>query len=528
MTAFSRPWIRGRARRLLIVFGDQLDKSAPALTGLDREQDAVLMVEVEDEARRGPSHKQRVVMFLAAMRHFASTLQDDGYRVEYVTLDHADNTQSFQSEIERVGRKVEAEQLVATQPGEWRVLDAVAAAADTLGVPHEVLPDEHFFTALEDFDRWAEGRSRLTMEYFYREQRKRLGILVDDDGKPEGGDWNYDSENRESFDSAPDVRAPYTPRPDDITLEVCELVERRLSDLPGKLEPDEFRWPVTPTTARRALDDFIEHRLGRFGTYEDAMWSGEPVLYHSMLSAALNLKLLDPRDCVEAAVKAYENGDAPLNSVEGFVRQLIGWREFIRGVYWREGRDYRDRNGLRQYGELPEFFWNAETEMACLADCLRPVVDSAYSHHIPRLMVIGNFAMTAGIQPRAIGDWFYGMYTDAVDWVTTPNTIGMAMHADHAVVGTKPYAASGKYVKRMGNYCSSCRYDVNERSGPDACPFNVFYWDFLRRNRDRFEDNNRMAMMLKNLDRMADDEAEAITRDARRLRREFGIGAISR
>ena len=395
MSAFSRPRLRGSAKQLLIVFGDQLDRGAAAFDALDLEADAVLMMEVAGESEFGPSHKQRTAMFLAAMRHFAVELSEAGYRVEYVTLDEKKNTQALQSEIVRIGRAVEAEKLLATYPGDRRVLEALRDAAAELDVPCDVLPDRHFLTELDEFERWASGRKRLVMEFFYRDQRKRLGVLMTEDGEPVGGKWNLDEDNRKSFKKAPELRPPYTPRVDPITREVCELVLQRLPDLPGELEADHFRWPVTRTTARRALDDFIEHRLALFGAFEDAMWTEEPFLYHSLLSAALNLKLLGPRECVEAALAAYDRGDAPLNSVEGFVRQLIGWREFIRGVYWTQPKDYRDRNALRQHGDLPEFYWSGETEMNCVSDCLRPVLQHGYSHHIPRLMVLANFALIA-------------------------------------------------------------------------------------------------------------------------------------
>jgi deoxyribodipyrimidine photolyase-related protein len=280
---------------------------------------------------------------------------------------------------------------------------------------------------------------------------------------------------------------------------------------------------VTPAEAKRALADFIAHRLRGFGTYEDAMWAGEPTLYHSRLSSSLNLKLLDPRACVDAAVAAYERGAAPLNDVEAFVRQIIGWREFIRGVYYREGADYPQRNGLGHTGRLPSFFWTGEVEMACLRQCLTEVVDHAWGHHIPRLMVIGNFALIAGVDPRAVHRWFLGMYVDAVEWVTAPNVVGMSQHADGGVVGTKPYAGSGKYIQRMSNYCSGCRFDPNRRTGADACPFNVFYWDFLLRHRERFAGNPRMGMMMKNAARLAADERRALRADADALRRTLGV-----
>jgi len=514
------------ARRLLLVLGDQLDVGMPALEDLDRERDAVLMAEVRGEAEHVPSHRKRTALFLSAMRHFALELIGKGYRVRYVRLDAEGNTHSLGGELERAVTTLGPEVVRVVEPGEHRVRRMLEEAADSAGVPLEVLEDTSFTCPLEEFEAWAnDGRKTLVMEYFYRERRRRLGILVDDDGKPEGGQWNFDADNREALRSAPELRPPYRPRPDAVTREVLELVDRMFPEAPGST--DGFDWPVTRTEARRALREFVDHRLRGFGTFEDAMWAGEPVLYHSRLSSSLNLKLLDPRECVDAAVEAYQAGRAPLNDVEGFVRQLIGWREFIRGVYFHEGPDYLGRNGLDHHGELPAFYWTGDTDVRCLRHCLGEVVDHAWSHHIPRLMVIGNFALTAGVHPGAVNDWFLAMYVDAVDWVTAPNVLGMSQHADRGVVGTKPYAASGKYIDRMSNYCGDCPYDVSRRTGGGACPFNTFYWDFLLRHRERFAGNRRMAMVLKNVDRLRDGECDAIRSDARRLRRRFGIGGVS-
>jgi deoxyribodipyrimidine photolyase-related protein len=522
---FPKLRVTGHVRRLVIVLGDQLDARSAVFDDFEDDRDAVLMMEVEAESVHVPSHRQRTVLFLSAMRHFALELAERGRRVHYARLDDRDNTQCFDAEARRLVERLKPERLVCTHPGAWRVMAMMERWRDELDTPVEILPDRHFLNRPEDFATWAEGRKTLVMEHFYRLQRRRLGILVDENGQPEGGTWNYDAENREPFKRAPTIRPPYRARPDAVTHEVIVLVERRLPDLPGRL--DAFAWPVTRTEARRALKDFIEHRLPHFGAYEDAMWTGETTVYHGRLSAALNLKLLNPRECVEAALEAYDSGDAPLNSVEGFVRQLIGWREFIRGVYWHEGPGYADRNALDQHGALPELYWSGETDMTCLRESIGQVLDGAYGHHIQRLMITGNFALLCGVHPRAVSDWYLGMFVDGVDWVTLPNTLGMAMHADGGVVGTKPYAASGKYVKRMSNYCADCRYDVNRRTGEDACPINTLYWDFLIRHRERFRGNNRMAMILKNVDRLDPDERVQITVSGETLRERLGVGPTS-
>lgn len=514
--AFKIERVRGRVRTLRVVLGDQLDGSA--LRTLDRERDALLMMEVEGEATHVPSHRQRTVLFLSAMRHFALEQAGKGWRLRYVRLDDPSNTQSLDSEVRRAVEALAPARLEVVVPGDHRVAAMVRGWEASCLV--EMIEDDHFLTSRKDFDAWAEGRRELVMEYFYRDQRKRLGLLMDG-GKPVGGAWNYDKENRQAFNAQPDVPSEFRARPDEVTREVMELVASRFGDAPGGMA--HFRWPVTRQEARRALARFVETRLARFGPYEDAMWAGEAFLYHSALSASLNLKLLNPRECVEAAIDAYEAGDAPLNSVEGFVRQLIGWREFIRGVYFREGPAYADRNALDQHGQLPALYWSGETDMACMRECVGSVVEHAYAHHIPRLMVMGNFALISGVHPKRISDWFLAMFVDGVDWVTLPNTLGMAMHADGGVVGTKPYAGSGKYIKRMSNLCDGCRYDVNKRVGEDACPFNTFYWAFLVRTRERFKGNTRMAMILKNVDRMSKGERVELTREGERLQEAFGI-----
>ncbi len=526
--------------RLAIIFGDQLDLDAAIIHTLGPD-DTVLMMEVSAESRHVPSHTQRTALFLSAMRHFAAELTRRKTRLRYISLDDPENTGSFETEIARAVVALEPSEIVCTHPGEWRVLAMLERIRDSTGIPLMIVPDEHFLTTPDEFAAWAKGRTALTMEFFYREQRRKTGYLMEGTGKsakPAGGTWNFDKVNRLPFGKKgpePRPRPPLSFKPDETTHAVLAAMKRVLPDLPGRAE--SFAWPLTREQALFALDDFITHRLARFGPFEDAMWSGEPTLYHSTLSSALNLKLLNPRECCERAIEAYRAGKAPLQSVEAFVRQISGWREFIRGVYWLEGPTYADRNGLDQRGELPHSYWTADTDMACMKACIGQVLDTGFGHHIQRLMVTGNFALISGVHPRAVSDWYLGMFVDGVDWVTLPNALGMVMHADRreqaakgttGLVGTKPYAASGKYIQRMSNYCSGCRYDPAERSGPTACPVTVFYWDFLIRTRHKLAQNQRLAMILKNVDRMTPQARTQITIDANLLRRKFGITAETR
>jgi len=519
----------------VIVFGDQLDLDAALIRSLTPD-DTILMMEVASESRHVPSHRQRTALFLSAMRHFAAALTRRQVRVRYVELDDPENTGTFETEIARAVAALGPTQIACIHPGEWRVLAMLERVGHSTGIPVSVLPDEHFITTPEAFAAWAKDRASLTMEFFYREQRRRTGYLMEGSGKsakPVGGEWNFDKENRLPFGKhgpSPRPRPPLGFAPDATTRAVLAAMTRTLPDLPGTVEA--FAWPVTREQALASLDDFITHRLVHFGPFEDAMWTNESTLYHSTLSSALNLKLLNPRECCERAIEAFRAGQAPLQSVEAFVRQIIGWREFIRGVYQLEGPAYADRNGLDQHGALPPLYWTAETDMACMKACVGQVLETGFGHHIQRLMVTGNFALISGVHPRAVSDWYLGMFVDGVDWVTLPNALGMVMHADRrqgapkgvtGLVGTKPYAASGKYIQRMSNYCATCRYDAAERSGPAACPITVFYWDFLIRTRQTLAPNQRMAMILKNVDRLTPDARTQITSRADLLRRTLGI-----
>jgi len=507
-------------RRLVVVLGDQLDLASSALADFDHAQDMVWMAEVAEESTHVPSSRARTALFLAAMRHFAEELRARGFRVHYVRLDEPGNTGTLAGELRRASAQYAPREIVLTEPGEWRVRQALERAAEACGVPLVVRPDRHFFGSVEDFAQYARSRSELRLEFFYRHLRRRHGVLVEGEA-PVGGRWNFDAQNRAAFPpSGPPPRPPplrFTP--DAVTRDVLALVARTFPDHPGDLA--EFAWPVTRAQALAALHDFIAHRLAAFGRWQDALWPGEPWLWHSQLSAVLNLKLLDPREVVEAAVRAFERGAAPLASVEGFVRQILGWREFVRGVYWTRMPGYAEANALDAHVELPRFFWTGRLAMPCLADALTQTLRLGYAHHIQRLMVIGLYALLLGVRPRAISDWFLAVYVDAVEWVELPNVLGMSQYADGGVLASKPYVASGQYIARMsgGSYCRKCPFDPALRSGPRACPFTVLYWDFLRRHRERFAAHPRLHMQVRNLDRLPEAERRAIAADAEILRK---------
>ncbi|MES2713360.1 MAG: cryptochrome/photolyase family protein [Pseudomonadota bacterium] len=485
---------------LRVVLGDQCSHALSALEGLDPERDTVLMMEVQDECTYVPHHQQKIVLVLSAMRHFAAELEAKGVRVAYVRLDAEGNTGSFSGEVARAAARLKPERIIATEPGEWRVLQSMRAWQDVTGVAVEIRGDTRFLCPLDAFARWAKGRKQLRMEFFYREMRLKTGLLMEGD-EPAGGSWNYDAANRKPLPR--DIAPPHPQRfpPDAITREVMALVTERFGAHFG--DAADFDWPVTAAQAREALDDFVAHRLAKFGDFQDAMAEGEATLFHALVSTSLNAGLLLPAECCHAAEDAWRDGQAPLNAVEGFIRQILGWREFVRGLYWLKMPDYAQTNALEATRPLPDFYWTGDTPMACLRAAITQTRDHAYAHHIQRLMLTGNFALISGLDPRAVNEWYLVVYADAYEWVELPNTHGMALFADGGVMGSKPYAASGAYINRMSNHCPGCAFDVKKAVGPDACPFNALYWDFVARHAETFAKNTRMAMPLMGLRKMA-------------------------
>ncbi len=481
---------------LRVVLGDQLTRSLSSLADLDPARDSVLMIEAQEEATYAPHHKQKIALILSAMRHFAQDLRAEGVAVDYVRLDDPDNTGSFTGEMLRAVARLRPERIVLTEPSEWRVVDAVQRWPQLAGVSVEIREDDRFFATHERFRQWAAARKSLRMEFFYRELRRETGLLMEGDA-PLGGQWNFDPENRKPLPKSAKLPARRRFPPDAITRDVLRLVETRFADHFG--ETERFGWPVTRAEALAALEDFIAHGLARFGDFQDAMKAGEPFLYHALIAPALNIGLLTPREICARAEAAYREGGAPLNAVEGFIRQILGWREYVRGVYWLHMPDYAQSNALEARRKLPAFYWSGDTPMRCVAEVVRQTRRHAYAHHIQRLMVTGNFALLAGVRPAEVEEWYLAVYADAFDWVELPNTHGMALFADGGVLGSKPYAASGAYINRMSDYCAGCAFDVREKSGPRACPFNYLYWAFLIRNAGRLAANPRMAMPYRTL-----------------------------
>lgn len=492
---------------LRFILGDQLSHTISSLRDCDKQNDVILMCEVHEEATYVKHHPKKIALIFSAMRHFAKELADKGFTVDYVKLDNAKNTQQFETELQRAIKRYKADQVIVTHPGEYRVLKALENHCT-------IVEDDRFLCSLEEFAAWASHRKQLRMEFFYREMRKKHHLLMKD-GKPIGGQWNFDKNNRKPLKA--DVRIPkrWTVKPDNITQEVINLVNKKFNNHFGELEP--FDLAVTRKEALKGLKRFINERLVHFGAYQDAMLESEPWLYHSHISFYLNCGLLLPIECIDAAVAAYKNKKAPLNSVEGFIRQILGWREYVHGIYWLKMPTYKNINFLNAENPLPDFFWTADTKMNCLKQCITDTQKNAYAHHIQRLMVIGNFALVAGIDPVFVNEWYLIVYADAYEWVELPNVSGMTLFADGGLLASKPYAASGAYINKMSNYCKNCSYKVSQKNGEGACPFNYLYWDFLIRNESKLKDNQRMRLIYNRLASMDKEKIKLIKQDAKRF-----------
>lgn len=497
---------------LRLILADQLSGEISSLQGLDAAHDAVLLCEVMEEATYVPHHPKKIAFLFSAMRHFAEELSTKGINVRYVQLDDTENTGSFTGEVARAVQALKPNALVVTEPGEYRVLQMMQSWRTSLGIPVDIRSDTRFLATHAEFRAWAAGKKQLRMEFFYREMRKVHGLLMEPDGKPTGGAWNYDKENRKPPKTGMQSPQRLTHKKSAIVQEVLALVSARFANHFGTLEP--FHYAVTRNQARMELDHFIAHVLAQFGDYQDAMVAGEPYLYHSLISSYLNAGLLLPLEVCRKAEAAYCAGVAPLNAVEGFIRQILGWREYIRGIYWLQMPDYGTRNHLGANRPLPEFYWTAETRMFCMAESIRHTRDHAYSHHIQRLMVTGNFALLAGLDVAQVQAWYLAVYSDAYEWVEMPNTLGMALFGDGGVVASKPYAASGKYIHSMSNYCERCAYDPDVMTGENACPFNALYWDFLVRHENKFRGNQRMPYVFSTWDKFSPEKQTAIRAQA--------------
>ena len=504
---------------LIPILGDQLSHNLSSLAGRDKNGAIILMVEVDEETSYVGHHKSKLAYVLSAMRHHADDLRSVGWTVDYVKLDDAGNSGSFNGEVARAIERHRPDAICVTEAGEWRVKAMLDSWTDRFDIPVNVWPDSRFLASHAEFENWANDRKQLRMEFFYRDMRRKSGLLMDGE-KPEGGQWNYDAENRKPAKRDLIMPKPLHFKPDKVTQEVIAMIEARFAENIGRTE--KFGFAVTREDALKQQQHFLDHALPNFGDYQDAMLTGEPFLWHSILSPYINSGLLDPVALCREVEARYRAGKVPINAAEGFIRQIIGWREYVRGIYWFAGPDYVDRNELGATRDLPSFYWSGKTDMHCMSEAIGQTLEYAYAHHIQRLMITGNFALIAGVNPRQVHEWYLAVYADAYEWVELPNTLGMSQFGDGGMLASKPYASSGAYINRMSDYCRSCRFDVKQRTGPDACPFNALYWDFIARNENRLKKNPRMAMPYKNWERMAEADKIALKRQAKQFLETLG------
>ena len=501
-------------KNLVVILGDQLSYTISSLEQCDKLNTIILMSEVYHEATYVKHHKKKIAFIFSAMRHFALELQQQGYYVDYIKLDNPDNTGNFEGEVARCLKRFDCHKIILTEPSEYRVLENVKTWQEQFGIMVDIRDDKRFLCTHTEFADWATKHKQLRMEYFYREMRKKYHILMDYD-KPVGGEWNYDAQNRKPPNDTLTVPKPYIASVDIITQEVIDLVNQKFASHFGVL--DNFYFAVTREQALKVLEKFITERLSNFGDYQDAMIQNEPWLYHSHISFYINVGLLNPLECIKAVEQAYYDKQVSLNATEGFIRQILGWREYIRGVYWLRMPEYAQLNYFNATKNLPELYWTANTKMNCLRQCVLETKQNAYAHHIQRLMVLGNFALLTGIDPKQVNEWFLIVYADAFEWVEMPNVTGMILFADGGYLASKPYAAGGNYIHKMSNYCEKCSYKVTQKNGDNACPFNYLYWDFLVRNRSKLSGNYRIGMMYKTFDKMDSDKKQAIKLDSERF-----------
>lgn len=499
------------AGTLRLILGDQLTRTLPVLTEANRQSDVILLAEVKEEATYVKHHKKKIILLFSAMRHFASTLRQDGFKVHYRKYDDYDNKGSLLAEVQAAKAAYHCHSVVVTEPGEYRLLDAMQRWAEQLDCPVTLLPDCRFLSTKQDFRHWAQDRKILRMEFFYREMRKKTGILMEQGG-PIGGKWNFDSSNREPMPVTVQPPAPTRFEPDDITRQVIALVDETFADHFG--ESTQFHYAVTRQQALQVLNEFIAQRLPDFGQYQDAMRHNMPWLFHSHISFYINCGLLTPGEVIEQAETAYHTGEAPLNSVEGFIRQILGWREFVRGYYWHFMPELKHDNYFNARRALPDFFWHGYTNMNCLRQCITDTRQHAYAHHIQRLMVLGNFALLCELAPEAVQQWYLLVYADAYEWVELPNVAGMILYADGGKLASKPYISSGSYINKMSDYCKNCGYSVSKKTGDNACPFNYLYWRFIDVHQHVLRSNPRMALIYKSFERMGPDKIAALRDEA--------------
>jgi len=470
-----------------------------------------LMMEVLEEVNYVNHHKKKIVLLFSAMRHFAKELRRKN-SLSYIKIDDKKNTGSFSSEINRMIEKISPKNIMITEPGEYRVLKEIEKIKSKHKIPFEIIEDDRFFCSINEFKDWSKSHKQFRMEDFYRKMRKDTGILIKN-GAPIGGKWNYDALNRNPLKEKIQIKENLRHKPDSITVNVIKTIKKKFQAHFGSVK--DFWYGVDHKQAEKSLDYFIKYNLEKFGDFQDAMKAEDGFLFHSIISPYMNCGLLDPKYVVKRIVDEYEKGKIPINSAEGFIRQVLGWREFVRGIYWLNMPNYSKTNYFRSKKNLPKFFWTGKTELYCMQKCVEQIIKDGYAHHIQRLMVLGNFALLSGIIPKQVCEWYLSVFVDAYDWVELPNTHGMALFADGGIIASKPYASSGNYINKMSDYCKSCKYNVKIKNGEKACPFNYLYWNFLITNKEKLKNNSRLWMQYNTLSKMPENRRKEIIKDSK-------------
>ena len=493
-----------------IVFPDQLSNNNPVISSLSGE-DCLIIYEPLPTFYEISHHIQKIGFMVSATRHYLDSLN---IPCKIIHEKISKNPQTIEAILQSLIKNSTKIHLHAIEPSDYRLKSELTLVSIKLGIEIIIHSDPKFIASLSEFKLWAKDKKSLVQEFYYRWLRKKTNVLIDNEGNPEGNAWNFDKDNRQGISKLKDTPTkPLRFKSNNLTIDCLYECSEIFPNAFGRI--DGFNWGVTHMDALAALDHFIEFNLGNYGAFQDAIDQDNPFLFHSLLSPYLNIGLLDPMAAIKSAEQAYLSNKAPLNSVEGFVRQILGWREFIRGIYWKFMPEYKNLNFFENKSKLPSFYWDAKTKMQCMAAAITSTIEYSYSHHIQRLMVTGNFALLAGINPKEVHEWYLGVYIDAFEWVELPNTLGMSLYADGGIVGSKPYCASGQYIKRMSDSCKDCHYNVNETIGEKACPFNFLYWDFLARNKKTFDHNPRMKLVINNLQKKSDSFLAAIQQQSK-------------
>ncbi|MGK7962378.1 cryptochrome/photolyase family protein [Crocosphaera sp.] len=497
------------------ILGDQLNLEQAALLSChdNKQETPVILIESCSYIQKRPYHQQKLVLVFSAMRHFAEELRSQGWPVTYKAV------QNFEPALNDWITTNKITELRLVMPYDRPFFNSIKSFK--LDCSIKFIPNNHFLWSQAEFKQWTDSRKRLLLEDFYREGRKRFNILMEED-QPIGGQWNFDKQNRKPPKKSLNTPTALWFEPDEITQQVIKDIKSYKIETYGNIEP--FKWGVSRSQALQILEHFLVNNLNNFGPYQDAMITGEYTMWHSLISPYINLGLLTPLEVIKKIEKAYYEFDYPLNSVEGLIRQILGWREYMYGIYQVMDDNYADKNWFNHQEKLPDFYWDSkQTDMNCLKQILQQIEETGYAHHIQRLMILSNFALIVGVSPQAVNDWFHSAFIDAYDWVMVPNVIGMGQFADGGILASKPYAASANYINKMSDYCKNCVYKQKQRTGEKACPFNFFYWDFLSRHQQKLKDLGRMNLVLANLKKMESEELKEIQNKAQQWKNKNGL-----